>query len=140
MEERAESLIPVKVDENASGFTLLYFHGDINSMVDEHFSRALGKASKASELVPRSKKIRKTVKQGERVKESLHYLKTPKRRRSTCHAPSSSDLLFMIHGLRQTGAGLSQGSQQPSSCCHSRTQENKHARCTTMCTSTDFPS
>uniref|UniRef100_A0A3B3YAW2 Uncharacterized protein n=1 Tax=Poecilia mexicana TaxID=48701 RepID=A0A3B3YAW2_9TELE len=76
MEERADSLIPVKVEENASGFTLLYFHGDINSMVDEHFSRALGKASKASELVPRSKKIRKTVKQGEHVKESLHYLKT----------------------------------------------------------------
>ncbi|XP_014885131.1 transcription cofactor vestigial-like protein 1 [Poecilia latipinna] len=63
MEERADSLIPVKVEENASGFTLLYFHGDINSMVDEHFSRALSKASKASELVPRSKKIRKTVKQ-----------------------------------------------------------------------------
>uniref|UniRef100_A0A3B5MQD4 Uncharacterized protein n=1 Tax=Xiphophorus couchianus TaxID=32473 RepID=A0A3B5MQD4_9TELE len=62
MEERADSPVPVKVEENPDSVVLMYFKGDINSMVDEHFSRALGKANKAYESGLRSKKIRKTVK------------------------------------------------------------------------------
>ncbi|PWA18675.1 hypothetical protein CCH79_00005667, partial [Gambusia affinis] len=62
MEERTDSPIPVKVEENPDSVVLMYFKGDINSMVDEHFSRALGKANKAYESGLRSKKIRKTLK------------------------------------------------------------------------------
>ncbi|KAM4733257.1 transcription cofactor vestigial-like protein 1 isoform 1-T4 [Anableps anableps] len=62
MEERADSPIAVKVEGNSHSVILTYFQGDINSMVDEHFSRALGKASKANEQGLRSKKILKTVK------------------------------------------------------------------------------
>lgn len=62
MEERADSPIAVKVEGNSQSLILTYFQGDINSMVDEHFSRALGKISKVYEPDERSKKIRKTVK------------------------------------------------------------------------------
>ncbi|XP_054887232.1 transcription cofactor vestigial-like protein 3 [Poeciliopsis prolifica] len=62
MEERTDSPVPVKVEENPDSVVLTYFKGDISSMVDAHFSRALGKANKAYESGLRSKKIRKTVK------------------------------------------------------------------------------
>ncbi|MEQ2225211.1 hypothetical protein ILYODFUR_015168 [Ilyodon furcidens] len=62
MEERADSPIAVKVEGNSHRVILTYFEGDINSMVDKHFSRALSKISKANEPTARSKKIRKTVK------------------------------------------------------------------------------
>ncbi|XP_015237425.1 transcription cofactor vestigial-like protein 1 [Cyprinodon tularosa] len=61
MEEQGESPKAVKVEGNPHSIILTYFQGDINSMVDEHFSRALGKI-KANETAARSKKIRKTVK------------------------------------------------------------------------------
>uniref|UniRef100_A0A147ACS6 Transcription cofactor vestigial-like protein 1 n=1 Tax=Fundulus heteroclitus TaxID=8078 RepID=A0A147ACS6_FUNHE len=62
MEEQADSPIAVKVEGTPHRVILTYFQGDINSMVDEHFSRALSKISKSNDPAARSKKIRKTVK------------------------------------------------------------------------------
>ncbi|KAK7138085.1 hypothetical protein R3I94_013653 [Phoxinus phoxinus] len=45
MEEDLGSPV-AKVKEESSSVLLTYFQGDINSMVDEHFSRALSKATK----------------------------------------------------------------------------------------------
>lgn len=62
MEERTDSPIAVKVEELSQCVILTYFKGDINSMVDAHFSRALNKACKAKAPVAKAKKIRKTIK------------------------------------------------------------------------------
>lgn len=45
MEEDLGSPV-AKIKEESGSVLLTYFQGDINSMVDEHFSRALGKATK----------------------------------------------------------------------------------------------
>ncbi|MEQ2161427.1 hypothetical protein GOODEAATRI_009518 [Goodea atripinnis] len=63
----------VKVEGNSHRVILTYFEGDINSMVDKHFSRALSKISKANEPTARSKKIRKTVKMGKHGSVSVPY-------------------------------------------------------------------
>ncbi|XP_010899779.1 transcription cofactor vestigial-like protein 1 [Esox lucius] len=52
----------VKTEEQSNSVLFTYFHGDISSMVDEHFSRALGKASRTKAPSGKSKKIRKAVK------------------------------------------------------------------------------
>ncbi|KAF7228533.1 transcription cofactor vestigial-like protein 1 [Nothobranchius furzeri] len=62
MEERTDSPIAVKVEGNSHSVILTYFQGDINSMVDAHFSRALSKACKPSEVTTKTKKVDKTVK------------------------------------------------------------------------------
>ncbi|KAM9741736.1 transcription cofactor vestigial-like protein 1 isoform 1-T2 [Menidia menidia] len=62
MEERTGSPIAVKVEGHSHSVLLTYFHGDINSMVDDHFRRALSKVCKAKEPAGKSKKIRKTIK------------------------------------------------------------------------------
>ncbi|KAM7417412.1 hypothetical protein PAMA_017187 [Pampus argenteus] len=60
MEDRTDSPIAVKVDEQC--VILTYFQGDINSMVDAHFSRALSKVSKAKAPTVKTKKIHKSIK------------------------------------------------------------------------------
>uniref|UniRef100_A0A8C6KL87 Uncharacterized protein n=1 Tax=Nothobranchius furzeri TaxID=105023 RepID=A0A8C6KL87_NOTFU len=70
MEERTDSPIAVKVEGNSHSVILTYFQGDINSMVDAHFSRALSKACKPSEVTTKTKKVDKTVKTGSR---SVHH-------------------------------------------------------------------
>ncbi|XP_055080900.1 transcription cofactor vestigial-like protein 1 isoform X2 [Periophthalmus magnuspinnatus] len=62
MENPTESPIAVKVEEHSQSLILTYFHGDINSMVDAHFSRALNKASKAKAPAAKLKKIPKKIK------------------------------------------------------------------------------
>ncbi|XP_070693421.1 transcription cofactor vestigial-like protein 1 [Pempheris klunzingeri] len=62
MEDKTGSPTAVKVEEHSQCVILTYFHGDINSMVDAHFSRALGKVCKAKEPAAKTKKIRKTIK------------------------------------------------------------------------------
>lgn len=62
MEERTDSPIAVKVEELSQCVILTYFKGDINSMVDAHFSRALSKVCKAKAPAAKAKKIRKTIK------------------------------------------------------------------------------
>lgn len=62
MEERPESPRAVKVEELSQCVILTYFKGDINSMVDAHFSRALSKACKSKAPAAKVKKIRKTIK------------------------------------------------------------------------------
>lgn len=67
MEDRTESPRAVKVEEHSRCVILTYFQGDINSMVDAHFTRALSKVCKAKAPAAKSKKIRKTIKLGERT-------------------------------------------------------------------------
>ncbi|KAM3613058.1 uncharacterized protein V6R79_019517 [Siganus canaliculatus] len=62
MENRTDSPMAVKVEKHSQYVILTYFQGDINSMVDAHFSRALSNVCKAKEPAPRAKKIRKTIK------------------------------------------------------------------------------
>ncbi|XP_044061802.1 transcription cofactor vestigial-like protein 1 [Siniperca chuatsi] len=61
MEDRSDSPMAVKVEEHSQCVILTYFQGDINSMVDAHFTRALSKV-KAKAPAVKTKKIRKTVK------------------------------------------------------------------------------
>lgn len=65
MEDRTDSPIAVKVEDQC--VILTYFRGDIGSMVDAHFSRALSKASKAKAPAVKAKKIRKSIKLGKRT-------------------------------------------------------------------------
>lgn len=60
MEDRADSQMAVKVEKHSQYVILTYFQGDINSMVDAHFSRALSKVYKAPGA--KTKKMRKTIK------------------------------------------------------------------------------
>uniref|UniRef100_A0A672PL35 Transcription cofactor vestigial-like protein 1 n=1 Tax=Sinocyclocheilus grahami TaxID=75366 RepID=A0A672PL35_SINGR len=46
MEEDLGNSVAKKTKEESSSVLLTYFKGDINSMVDEHFSRALSQAAK----------------------------------------------------------------------------------------------
>ncbi|XP_049442591.1 transcription cofactor vestigial-like protein 1 [Epinephelus fuscoguttatus] len=62
MEDRTDSPIAVKVEEHSRCVILTYFQGDINSMVDAHFSRALSKGCKAKAPAAKAKKIRKSIK------------------------------------------------------------------------------
>ncbi|KAJ8015711.1 hypothetical protein DPEC_G00028970 [Dallia pectoralis] len=52
----------VKTEEQPNSVIFTYFHGDISSMVDEHFFRALGKASKTKAPSGKSKNLCKSVK------------------------------------------------------------------------------
>lgn len=65
MEDRTESPIAVKVEKHSQYVILTYFQGDINSMVNEHFDRALGKVCKAKAPSAKTKKIPKMIKLGE---------------------------------------------------------------------------
>lgn len=56
MEEGLGHPVAKKTKEESGSVLLTYFQGDINSMVDEHFSRALSQANKLKE--ERSKIIR----------------------------------------------------------------------------------
>ncbi|XP_029960606.1 transcription cofactor vestigial-like protein 1 [Salarias fasciatus] len=62
MEERTNSPTAVKVEEHSQYVILTYFHGDTNSMVDAHFSRALSKMCKAKSPAVKPKKARKPIK------------------------------------------------------------------------------
>lgn len=61
MEERTESPMAVKVEKHSQSTILTYFHGDTNSMVDAHFSRALGTVSR-DKGPAKMKKMRKSIK------------------------------------------------------------------------------
>lgn len=65
MEEKADDPIAVKVEEHSQCVILTYFQGDIGSMVDAHFSRALSKVCRAKAQALRTKKVRKPIKLGE---------------------------------------------------------------------------
>ncbi|CAG09828.1 unnamed protein product [Tetraodon nigroviridis] len=62
MEERTESPMAVKVEKHSQSTILTYFHGDTNSMVDAHFSRALGTVSR-DKGPAKMKKMRKSIKE-----------------------------------------------------------------------------
>ncbi|XP_067104013.1 transcription cofactor vestigial-like protein 1 [Osmerus mordax] len=62
MAGNSASPIAVKTEEHSQSVLFTYFHGDIGSMVDEHFTRALSKACKTKESVRKSKKTRKSIK------------------------------------------------------------------------------
>ncbi|KAF7660597.1 hypothetical protein LDENG_00278740 [Lucifuga dentata] len=62
MADGTESPMAVKVEEHSQCVILTYFQGDIGSMVDAHFTRALGKTCKAKAPAAKNKKIRKSVK------------------------------------------------------------------------------
>uniref|UniRef100_A0A7N8XG82 Uncharacterized protein n=1 Tax=Mastacembelus armatus TaxID=205130 RepID=A0A7N8XG82_9TELE len=68
MEDRTDSPLAVKIEEHSQCVILTYFQGDINSMVDAHFTRALSKVCKDKVPVTKTKKIRKTVKMGKHTK------------------------------------------------------------------------
>lgn len=62
MADTTESPMAVKVEEHSRCVILTYFHGDIGSMVDAHFSRALSKVCKAKAPASKLKKARKSIK------------------------------------------------------------------------------
>lgn len=67
MEDRAEGPMAVKVEKHSQYIILTYFHGDTNSMVDAHFSRALGDICRDKGPGGKAKKTRKTVKLGKKA-------------------------------------------------------------------------
>ncbi|CAN9515127.1 unnamed protein product [Ophioblennius macclurei] len=62
MEDRTNSPTAVKVEEHSQYVILTYFHGDTNSMVDAHFSRALSKMCKAKSPAVKPKKPKPMIK------------------------------------------------------------------------------
>ncbi|XP_077388097.1 transcription cofactor vestigial-like protein 1 [Festucalex cinctus] len=62
MEDCMESPVPVKVEGHSRSVILRYFRGDIGSMVDAHFSRALSKEAKDNAPAVKAKKMRKNIK------------------------------------------------------------------------------
>ncbi|XP_040031364.2 transcription cofactor vestigial-like protein 1 [Gasterosteus aculeatus] len=62
MEDRNDSPAAVRVEEHSRGVVLTYFQGDINTMVDAHFTRALGNVSRSKAPAARTKKTRKIIK------------------------------------------------------------------------------
>uniref|UniRef100_A0A3Q4I2C1 Si:dkeyp-11e3.1 n=1 Tax=Neolamprologus brichardi TaxID=32507 RepID=A0A3Q4I2C1_NEOBR len=69
---RTDSPIAVSVEEHSNFVILTYFQGDINSMVDAHFNRALKKDYSAKESAIKTKKHSKTIKLGESINLTLH--------------------------------------------------------------------
>lgn len=74
MEDRTDSPMAVKVEKHSQCVILTYFHGDINSMVDAHFSRALSKVCKAKVPAAKTNKLRKTIKLGKHTKSTVYDL------------------------------------------------------------------
>lgn len=64
MERQPGSPVAGKAEEQSGSLLLTYFQGDINSMVDAHFSRALENVTKPKGDVTKSKKPSKSVKSG----------------------------------------------------------------------------
>uniref|UniRef100_A0A3Q2YIJ3 Uncharacterized LOC109511936 n=1 Tax=Hippocampus comes TaxID=109280 RepID=A0A3Q2YIJ3_HIPCM len=64
MEDGMNSPVAVKVEGHSRSVILRYFRGDIGSMVDAHFSRALSKDGKDNMPVAKAKKMRKNIKLG----------------------------------------------------------------------------
>ncbi|KAB5571258.1 hypothetical protein PHYPO_G00222950 [Pangasianodon hypophthalmus] len=62
MEHQPGSPVAGKAEEQSGSLLLTYFQGDINSMVDAHFSRALENVTKPKEDFTKNKKFRKLVK------------------------------------------------------------------------------
>ncbi|TSS60356.1 Transcription cofactor vestigial-like protein 1 [Bagarius yarrelli] len=62
MERQPGSPVAGKTEEHSGSLLLTYFHGDINSMVDAHFSRALGNVTKPKVDIAKNKKHRKSSK------------------------------------------------------------------------------
>lgn len=70
MEDRIDSTMAVKVEKHSQYIILTYFHGDINSMVDAHFNRALSNICKDKAPAAKTKKTHKTIKLGKFQKPS----------------------------------------------------------------------
>ncbi|XP_037119048.1 transcription cofactor vestigial-like protein 1 isoform X2 [Syngnathus acus] len=62
MEEGMDSPVAVKVEGHSRSVILRYFRGDIGSMVDAHFSRALSKDAKDNMPAAKAKRMRKNIK------------------------------------------------------------------------------
>lgn len=62
MEEKPGSPAAVRAEEQSQSVLFTYFQGDINSVVDEHFSRALNKANKPKDLSTKNKSSRRSPK------------------------------------------------------------------------------
>lgn len=77
MEDRTDNQMAVKVEKHSQYVILTYFQGDINSMVDAHFSRALSKAYKAKASAIKTKKMRKTIKTGKLKKQFNQWNNQP---------------------------------------------------------------
>lgn len=73
MEERTDSPLAVKVEEHSNFVILTYFQGDINSMVDAHFNRALKKDYNPKESAAKTNKFSKAIKLGKNLNVTLHH-------------------------------------------------------------------
>ncbi|KAM9849895.1 transcription cofactor vestigial-like protein 1 [Aulostomus maculatus] len=68
MEDRTDNPIAVKVEGHSQCVILTYFQGDIGSMVDAHFTRALSSVCKAKAgPTMKTKRMRKTIKLEENI-------------------------------------------------------------------------
>lgn len=67
------SPVAVKVEEHSRCVILTYFHGDIGSMVDAHFSRALNKVCKAKAPASKLKKMHTKIK----IEDNLSFQGSP---------------------------------------------------------------
>ncbi|CAM9168777.1 unnamed protein product [Lampetra planeri] len=91
MEEKADDPIAVKVEEHSQCVILTYFHGDIGSMVDAHFSRALSKVCRAQGSSTGQEKARGC--------RRLHTL-CPKKGLSVTGEQCATSLLNLLHSDR----------------------------------------
>lgn len=71
MEHQPGSPVAGKAEEQSGSLLLTYFQGDINSMVDAHFSRALENVTKPKGDITKNKRPRKSFKSGN---ASLYFL------------------------------------------------------------------
>ncbi|KAL6480238.1 hypothetical protein MHYP_G00112710 [Metynnis hypsauchen] len=77
MEQDAESIVELKTKQQSETLLYTYFQGDINSKVDEHFSRALRKLTKPKGDNSKNKRTRRSAKTEQPSSSSWDVSSTP---------------------------------------------------------------
>ncbi|XP_064933616.1 transcription cofactor vestigial-like protein 1 isoform X5 [Columba livia] len=119
----SESKEPVKTEWGSQSVVFTYFQGDINSMVDEHFSRALSNAKNPQDLSTKHRGETVVLKNGEPL--SMLDSMPPHQWNFSSHCskpyPSSSATSVSNTALNFSAAGMA-GQYQPSALRHHPTQ------------------
>ncbi|KAG9351350.1 hypothetical protein JZ751_022598 [Albula glossodonta] len=126
MEEKPGSPVTLKGEEQSQSVLFTYFQGDINSVVDEHFSRALNKATKPKDLSTKSKGNRRNTKAAPSWPDpafpssssgriQLSTVEDPHPSQGVITSPNSQPSSLWSFGPRQSSFGLPAIYPQPMS-------------------------
>ncbi|XP_025047641.1 transcription cofactor vestigial-like protein 1 isoform X4 [Alligator sinensis] len=88
----SQSKQPVKTEWGSQCVVFTYFHGDINSVVDEHFSRALSNVKSPQDLSTKHKDLRKDSMSPQPWNFSSHWTKPYQSSPATNVSPSGLNL------------------------------------------------